>query len=62
MHTREHIWRDFQATETPEHNQGQESFGHPRVFIPTVLRRGLVGKKVRLAFQSKPTLGLVFYL
>ena len=61
LHTREHIWNYFHATETPcRQPRAREIWTSDGVNFPRA-RRTLCRKNARVAFQSKSTLVLVFH-
>ena len=59
--TREHFWTDFQATEIHYTQLGPREHSVAKGLPHLKTRRCLGWKKLRVAFQRKPTLGLVFH-
>lgn len=60
LHEGEHGWRGIQARENTSHLPGHtEQRAAQRLLCPKY-RRDLVGKETKVAFWSKPTLGMVF--
>ena len=61
LNSRENVWSEFQAIETTCTQAGPREYGAAKEQHRPRHRRGLGGKKARVAFQSKPPLGLVFH-
>ena len=61
LHTREHVWSDFQATETLCTQPGPREHSAAERLHRSRHRNGLGGKMAMVTLQSKPTLGLIFH-
>jgi len=51
---REHVWREFQAIETPAHNQCQGHFGQQRGCITLGIREAYMGKRQGWLYREYP--------
>ena len=61
LHTREHVWSEFQAMEPPCTQSGPREHWAADGLHCYKHKYGLGGKKAHVAFQRKPILGIVFF-